>query len=77
MSAARDVFCFAVPSTIALAVALSVQILVGGCGWPISSNTSRVLHASWQLKCSAASSGSATDLRTIFMIALRVWSGPF
>ena len=57
-------------------VVLLTCILVGGCGYPNSSNVNHRIFASFTFKKSAPSSASAADDITFFMICVMVRTAP-
>ena len=63
-------FCLMVPLAMALTMLLSVQIGVGGCGWPssIRVRVRRIGMENLAMRKRAATSASAADVVTFLMI---------
>ena len=64
------------PFTILSAMALSVCIGVGGCGWPISSRMILMNTAYRAMMCSPASSASVVDVMTCLIICAMLRTAP-
>ena len=76
MSMAFVLFGVILPFTILSAMALSVCIGVGGCGWPISSRMILINTASRAMMYSPANSASVADDMTCLMMCAMLRTAP-